>query len=308
MVTAVITISLLIDRVLGEPSRFHPLIGFGRLALMAENRLIGNGKSRMRGVLALILLMVSILLPITVVVYMLVTQWPPLLWLLSILFLYLAIGGRSLAEHAEQVASALDEDNLIEARRRVGMIVSRDCEELDEEGVARAAVETVLENGSDAIFAPIFWFIMLGIPGVVLYRIVNTLDAMWGYRNEHYLQFGWAAARLDDVMNWIPARLTALGYTLAGSTQSAWRCWQRQGDQMASPNAGIVMAAGAGALQVQLGGGAQYHGAWIDKPQLGIGTEANSSDIKRAISLLHRALIIWLVAIVMLEWVGLYLV
>ncbi|MDH3355014.1 MAG: cobalamin biosynthesis protein, partial [Chromatiales bacterium] len=174
MVTAVITISLLLDRVLGEPSRFHPLIGFGRLALMAENRLIGNGKSRMRGVLALILLMVSILLPITVVVYMLVTQWPPLLWLLSILFLYLAIGGRSLAEHAEQVASALDEDNLIEARRRVGMIVSRDCEELDEEGVARAAVETVLENGSDAIFAPIFWFIVLGIPGVVLYRIVNT--------------------------------------------------------------------------------------------------------------------------------------
>ena len=304
----VIIVALLLDRILGEPRRFHPLVGFGRLAQGVEVYLIGDGKSRIRGVVALMSLLVMILLPITVAAYMLVAQWPLLLWPLSILLLYLTVGGRSLAQHAEQVGSALDKDNLIEARRRVAMIVSRDCEELDEKGVARAAVETVLENGSDAIFAPIFWFLLLGIPGVVLYRIVNTLDAMWGYRNERYLHFGWAAARLDDVLNWAPARLTALGYTLAGATQSAWRCWKLQGSQMASPNAGVVMAAGAGALQVELGGAAQYHGEWIDKPQLGTGVTASSKDIRRAIALLNRTMMIWLAVIAIVELAGYVLV
>lgn len=311
LLTLSTVLALLLDRILGEPTRFHPLVGFGRLASMLERRLIGDTPTefwgRARGLLALLLLLVVILVPAIVLSQLLATRLPHLEWLFAIPFLYLAIGGQSLAQHAARVRVALAEGNLVKARQEVTMIVSRDCEELDEEGVARATVESVLENGSDAIFAPIFWFLLFGIPGVVLYRIVNTLDAMWGYRNVRFRHFGWAAARLDDVMNWIPARLTALGYTLAGASQSAWHCWRAQGGQMASPNAGVVMAAGAGALRVELGGGAQYHGEWLEKPQLGLGEVAGAKDIVRAIALVNRTLIFWLVGMMVVELASHYL-
>ncbi len=297
-----ILLALLLDRLLGEPTRLHPLVGFGRLAQGVERRLIADGQSRMRGVLAVVLLIGIVLLPLLISLHYLIAWMPQLQWPLAIVALYLAIGGRSLAQHAERVGEALVATNIDEARRRVAMIVSRDCEQLDDEGVARATVESVLENGSDAIFAPIFWFLVLGIPGVVLYRIVNTLDAMWGYRNERYLYFGWAAARLDDGLNWLPARLTALAYLLTGASRSAWQCWQKQGRQMASPNAGVVMAAGAGALQIKLGGAAQYHGKWIDKPQLGFGAAATAKDIARASTLLNRATVLWLIVMAIIEW------
>jgi len=304
-------IALLIDRILGEPTRFHPLVGFGRLAQGVEEALIGDSVSRARGILAVLFLIVVVIAPLIVALHYILAWIPHLQWPLAIIALYLTVGGRSLAQHAEQVGLALAANNLVEARRRVAMIVSRDCEQLDEEGVVRATVESVLENGSDAIFAPIFWFLILGIPGVVLYRIVNTLDAMWGYRNERYRYFGWAAARLDDLLNWIPARLTALAYTLAypftGASQTAWQCWREQGHQMASPNAGVVMAAGAGALQVELGGAAQYHGQWIDKPQLGLGAAVGSGDISRSLMLLHRAIFIWICVIALIEFVSYYL-
>jgi len=299
--------ALLLDRILGEPNRFHPLVGFGRLAQVMENQLRGDGQSRARGVVAVGLLITLVLLPIMISIHYLLVWIPQLQWPLATVALYLAVGGGSLEQHAERVGTALEENNLGEARRRVGMIVSRDSAQLDDEGVVRATVESVLENGSDAVLAPIFWFLILGIPGVVLYRIVNTLDAMWGYRNERYRYFGWAAARLDDLLNWIPARLTALAYTLAGASQTAWRCWRVQARLMASPNAGVVMAAGAGALRVKLGGRAQYHGEWIEKPQLGLGEVVSIGDISRSIRLLRRAILIWLFAIVLIEIVSHYI-
>jgi hypothetical protein len=134
----------------------------------------------------------------------------------DVLLLYLAIGRTSLAEHAKAVASALQDADLPLARQRVGMIVSRDTREMNAPDVARAAVESVLENGADAVFGALFWFVVAGTPGVVVYRLANTLDAMWGYKNSRFLRFGWAAARFDDLLNLIPARLTALSYALMG--------------------------------------------------------------------------------------------
>lgn len=298
MTTAfVIILAVLLDLWLGEPRRFHPLAGFGRLAQRIEHALIGSSQDnqRLRGVLA-----VALAISPWVALAWLLTLWPDADLLAGVLLLYLAIGGSSLAQHGRAVAEALAKGDLALARQRVGWMVSRDTADLDEAGVSRAAVESVLENGNDALFGAIFWFVLLGAPGVVLFRLGNTLDAMWGYRTERYHAFGWAAARLDDVLGWLPARLTALSYLLVGDTLRGWRCWQRQGGLTDSPNAGVVMAGGAGALGLQLGGPTSYHGELLDKPILGEGLAPCSPDIDRAIRMVQRALVLWLALIFIL--------
>jgi adenosylcobinamide-phosphate synthase len=282
--------AVLLDRVLGEPQRFHPLVGFGWLARRVEQMCYGS--SYLRGVVAVGVL----LLPLAALAEFLQhIEYIGLSY--SVLMLYFAIAPRSLREHAERVSVACADNDLSAARNAVSMMVSRDTTKLDETGVARATVESVLENGNDAIFSALFWFIVAGAPGVVLYRLSNTLDAMWGYRNTRYNEFGWAAARLDDVLNYIPARLTALSYALLGHTGSALRCWRTQAAQWESPNAGPVMAAGAGALQVLLGGVAVYHGAVSERPLLGCGAEVTCGDISRAVQLVQGTLYLWLAVV-----------
>jgi adenosylcobinamide-phosphate synthase len=148
------------------------------------------------------------------------------------------------------------------------------------------------------VFGALFWFLVAGAPGVVVYRLANTLDAMWGYPTPRYRSFGWAAARLDDLLNWIPARLTALSYMLLGNRDLAWRCWQRQSTAWKSPNAGAVMAAGAGALNLQLGGAARYYNHVVQRPPLGEGLLPRGEDIERALNLVYRALGLWTALVV----------
>ncbi|MCC7219982.1 MAG: cobalamin biosynthesis protein [Candidatus Contendobacter sp.] len=304
MLTALLCLgAALLDRLLGEPRRQHPLIGFGWLAQRVEALVYGPPElsadaRRERGSIAVILL----LLPFTVAAGLL--AWLPLIGLAVALgLLYLALGARSLTEHAEAVATALQAGDLALARENVALMVSRDAADLDEEGISRATVESVLENGCDAIFGALFWFALAGAAGVVLYRLANTLDALWGYRTPRYLHFGWAAARLDDGLNWLPARLTALSYALVGSQPAlAWRCWREQAPFWKSPNAGPVMAAGAGALGLALGGPARYHGQWQQRPPLGEGLAPCAEDIGRAVKLVQRALWLWLAVIFIGGW------
>jgi len=289
--------AVLLDRLLGEPRRFHPLAGFGLLARRVEKIFYGTAGAApamryARGIAA-----VAALLTPLVLLAALAQRSEIFGALFSVVVLYFAIAPRSLREHAERVANAFLAGGLQEARHRASMLVSRDTGQLDEKGVARATVESVLENGNDAIFAALFWFVVAGAPGVVLYRLSNTLDAMWGYRNARYSRFGWAAARLDDVLNFIPARLTALSYALLGHTRSAFHCWRQQAAAWASPNAGPVMAAGAGALRVQLGGAAVYHGVLEQRPLLGCGMAAGAADIARAVRLVRHTLYVWLAVI-----------
>jgi adenosylcobinamide-phosphate synthase len=284
-----------LDRLLGEAKRFHPLVGFGVLADAAERAFNHGAWRRARGLLAWSL----VVLPCVALAYW-ATPHNVLGWAVDAFLLYLALGGRSLAEHAARVAGDLAAGDLAAARRHVGWMVSRDTRELDESGVAKACVESTLENGNDAVFGALFWFVLLGAPGAVAFRIANTLDAMWGYRSERYRYFGWAAARFDDVLNFIPARLTALTYCLAGNVANGWQCWRAQARHWYSPNAGPVMTAGAGALSVVLGGRARYGGEWKERPLLGRGHSATPDDIAAAIMLLRRSLLIWLVVITVL--------
>ena len=279
-----------LDALLGEPRRWHPLVAFGRMADRIEQRFNSGGRGwRSHGVTAWVLAVI----PLTILATAL--SWLPYIgWLVDILALYCALGMRSLGEHVQPVADALRRQDLDEARTRVGYLVSRQTSELDATDVARAATESVLDNGSDAVFAAIFWFAVAGAPGVVLYRLSNTLDAMWGYRNERFERFGWAAARIDDVLNYIPARLVALTYAVLGKTRAALRCWRQQAPHWDSPNAGPVMAAGAGALGVALGGPAIYHGELHERPQLGEGLPADADSIGRGWQLVQRGVWLWL--------------
>ncbi len=290
----------MLDYFFGEPKRFHPLVGFGWWADKLEdvlNRQQGNALfNRLTGVLALTLAVLPILF---VALYFRSMLIAPFGLLFDVVIVALAIGHNSLREHSINVARPLLKGDLGAARKAVAMIVSRDTAELDQNQISKATIESILENGSDAIFAAVFWYLVAGLPGVILYRLVNTLDAMWGYKTERYLYFGWFAARFDDVLNIIPARLTALSYALAGNYKSAIQCWRTQAKQWYSINAGPVMAAGAGALQVKLGGDSVYHGQLKNRPLLGCREEAKADDINRALDLVLKSIWIWLVAILL---------
>jgi adenosylcobinamide-phosphate synthase len=284
-------VAVCVDAWLGEPRGVHPLVVFGRMASRLEKRL--HADRRVAGVLAWSLAVLPLVLVVWTVQRFL-PAWSS--WCVSVLVLYLAIGLRSLGEHAKPVADALGEGQLDDARRAVGRMVSRDTDALNAHQVAAAATESVLENGNDAVFGALFWFAVLGAPGALLYRLANTLDAMWGYRTPRYENFGWAAAKIDDVLNFVPARLTAFSYALCGHFDRALRCWRKQARQWDSPNAGPVMAAGAGALGVSLGGPAPYHGVWEVRPELGEGDLPDALSIRRALSLVRRGVALWLLA------------
>ena len=297
--TALIAVAaVLLDALLGEPTRWHPLVGFGRWARYFERRLNTNTMrgppaQRLLGVLA-----VGVAVGPWVLLVVVVSGLPALHSWVAVAALYFALGHQSLRQHAQRVHRALEAGNLDEARVQVSYMVSRDTAKMDQRAVAAAAVESVLENGNDAVFGALFWFLVAGAPGVLLFRLSNTLDAMWGYRTPRYLYFGWAAARFDDVLNFVPARLTALTYALIGSTGTALRCWRLQARAWESPNAGPVMAAGAGALGLGLGGGAYYHGEWEERPPLGVGIPPDAGSIRAALKLVRSGVVLWLVLVV----------
>ncbi len=200
------------------------------------------------------------------------------------------LGGGMLCREAERIAAALEDGDLGRARELLPNLCGRDPSELDEAGIARAVVESVAENTSDAVVGPLVWGALGGVAGLAGFRAVNTLDAMVGHRDERYERFGAASARLDDVAGWGPARLTAILAVLAapvvdGDVRVAWRVWRRDGDRHPSPNAGQCEAAFAGALGRTLGGANVYRGHRERRPTMGDGPGARTADIRRAVRL-----------------------
>lgn len=267
-----------LDRVLADPRRWHPVAGFGSAAAALEQMTYAD--DRRAGVVHEVVAVGSV-----VGIGVLAARGGVLATALAT---WTALGGRSLARAGQAMAERLDAGDIDGARELLPSLCGRDPSVLDADGLARAALESVAENTADATVAPLLWGAVAGVPGLLGYRAVNTLDAMVGYRNERYLRFGWAAARIDDLANVVPARVTglitaALAPLVGGTPAAAWRAWRRDAAKHPSPNAGVVEASMAGALGVRLGGRTQYrHGAEL-RPTLGDGPAPTTADLRRAV-------------------------
>jgi len=295
-------IAFLLDLLLGDPRWLpHPVVGMGKAALLCEaplrsaGRLLGRVAGGPRGEflagVGLVLLIAggSFLGSGELLWFLLARGFWPAALLISAFLVYTTLAARSLAEHARAVELALAAGDLGEARRAVGLIVGRDTATLDEPEAARAAVESIAENTSDGIVAPLFYAAVGGAPLALAYRAVNTLDAMYGHRTRENLYFGRAAARLDDFFNYLPARLTGLlmlgaGFMLKKDVRFAWRVLREDGGKHPSPNSGRPEAAMAGILNVRLGGANSYHGEITVLPYLNAaGRPAAGEDLGRAL-------------------------
>ena len=284
-----LALAMLIDALVGEARWLriglqHPVVVIGNMIVALENGLNCGSNRQFRGALAL-----AVLLLLGLVVSLPIALWEHG-WPFEILGAAILIAQRSLVDHVQAVANGLRE-SLAEGRKQVSMIVGRDPESLDAAGVSRAAIESAAENFSDGVSAPIFWFAVAGLPGIVVYKIVNTADSMIGHRNERYLEFGWASARLDDVLNFLPSRLTGLLFCAVAGSTDAFRTMLRDAPKHRSPSAGWPESAMASLLGIALAGPRKYGDLIVDDPYMNADgrREATADDISRAIMLLWRA-------------------
>jgi adenosylcobinamide-phosphate synthase len=289
-----------LDLLLGDPQKLpHPVVGFGRMISFSEHRLNKGSHRKLKGGIAAVTLIVAIFAAAWLLrhmVYALPSLWERLGmgelcpgWGLGVGTLYDAIiifyclAGTTLIREVRAVFLALDR-SLDEGRKQVARIVGRDTSELSAQEVRTAALETLAENLSDGVIAPLFWLAILGTPGMLAYKMVNTLDSMIGYRTERYRDFGCVAARIDDVANYIPARLTALLMILATGRIGLLRFVWKNGKKHASPNSGYPEASLAGILDCRFGGPHYYFGQLFDKPYIGTNDRPlTTADMKTAV-------------------------
>jgi adenosylcobinamide-phosphate synthase len=273
-----------LDAFLGDPRRWHPVAGFGRAAGALERRLYRPDRAAGAAFTALA---VGVPVLVGAAGAFATRRHPVARAVLVAVGTWTVLGGRTLRHEAEVMGEALRDGDLPAARRRLSHLCGRDPSALDEPELARATVESVAENTSDAVVAPLFWGAVAGLPGLLGYRAANTLDAMVGHRSPRYARFGTPAARLDDLLNLAPARLTGL-LTIAvapvarGDRERAWHVWQRDRNDHPSPNAGQCESAMAGALGVRLGGRNVYFGRSETRPFLGDGPRPEARHLRRA--------------------------
>lgn len=298
--------ALALEPLLGEPrgpftKLPHPVRLIGRLVGLLDRKLNREDRSQAdrRGRGILLVLFVCLLAVSAGAAGTWLFRHVPFGWVPELALMISLLAQRSLFRHVRRVGEALREGGIEAGRAQVAHIVGRDVRGLDHHGVARAAIESCAENFSDAVVAPAFWYVLFGLPGMLVYKVINTMDSMIGYRSERYLAFGWAAARLDDALNLLPARLA--GLYLAGAAFAlpdadparGLRTMIEDAGKHRSPNAGWPEAAMAGALGLSLAGPRRYFGIVIDDPWIGDGTAlATARDVIRALSLFAAACVI----------------
>jgi len=303
MSVAFVLVAMLVELAAGYPLRLyravgHPVSWIGNLITLLDDRLNGATAApqmrRRNGIAALLVLLAIVGVIAFITEYVLLRV--PLGGLVAALVASTFVAQRSLYQHVTDVADALENGGVAEGRVAVAHIVGRDTETLDRAGIARAAIESLAENFSDGIVAPVLWMVIGGLPGAALYKAINTADSMIGHRTPRYAEFGWAAARLDDLVNLPASRLCALllvaaaAFRKRASAGRAWHAVRRDAARHRSPNAGYPEAAMAGALGLSLAGPRTYGGVVVDDAVMGDGRrEAGVTDIRRALSLYRRA-------------------
>lgn len=302
--------AIALDLALGWPAGLftrigHPVTWLGRLISALEVRLNRGANRRLRGVMTALIVIAAAALPAAIVQTLLPPGWPAIL--IGGLLAWPFVALRSMHDHVAAVARPLIAGDLAAARQAVSMIVGRDPSRLDEAGVARAALESLAENSSDGIIAPLFWGAVAGLPGIAAYKAINTLDSMIGHRNDRYEQFGWASARIDDLVNLIPARITGVLFGLAAGRGAARALDAMDRDARAhrSPNAGWPEAALAGALNIRLSGPRIYGDRIADEPWLNAdAADPVPQDLARGLALYARAMTIAAALIALTAWAG----
>lgn len=283
----------LLDLVLGDPIGLpHPVVWFGKMIGWGEHRLNHGSHRMVKGAVLAVTLIVMVFGLWTLVRWVIPNQW--VVCALDVVVVFYCLAGTTLIREVREVFLALDR-SLDEGRRQVARIVGRDTSQLTAQEVRTAALETLAENLSDGVIAPLFWFALLGTPGMLAYKMVNTLDSMIGYRTERYKDFGCWAARIDDVANYIPARLTALLMVVAAGRLSLLKFVWRNGRRHASPNSGYPEAALAGILNCRFGGPHYYFGELFDKPFIGENDRPlTTADMKTAVRINRTAEVLML--------------
>ena len=293
-----------LDLIFGDPSKLpHPIVWFGKSIAFFEHHLNKGSHRKLKGALVAIGLIVSVFV-ITYLIRHYLNLLPSITgkgWVLVFdsIFVFFCLAGTTLIREVREVFLAVDR-SLEEGRQQVARIVGRDTTELSAQKVRTAALETLAENLSDGVIAPLFWFAILGVPGMLTYKMINTLDSMIGYKTERYRDFGCWAAHIDDVANYIPARLTALLMAIASPRKSLLRFIWRNGRRHASPNSGYPEAALAGILNCRFGGPHYYFGQLFPKPYIGENErEFTTADMKHAVRInrIAEVLMVFLVMI-----------
>lgn len=286
------------DKLFGDPRWLpHPVVAMGKIIAWGEKRLNKGNKRMMKGALFSIILILSSFLVIFFIIKGLDYLSPYLSILFSSVVVFFCLAGKTLIDEVRNVFVAVD-SSVEEGRKQVARIVGRDTSALSPQQIRTAALETLSENLSDGVIAPLFWFILLGVPGMFAYKMVNTLDSMIGYKSDRYKQFGCWAARIDDVANYIPARLTSLLMIVVSGKISLLSFVRKFGSQHASPNSGYPEAALAGILNCRFGGSNVYFGQRVEKPYIGYNEkELTYTDLKIAVRVNIRTEILMVFAI-----------
>jgi adenosylcobinamide-phosphate synthase len=287
----VILVALSLDRWLPDRGGFRLWDWYSDWAESIEERF--NGGLRSQGVAALLLAVAPISVAVLLASFVLGQIAGVLAFLFAIVVLYFCVDLFHLGQVSQQVAVAIDADDVPEAAARLKELTGKDTVESTSAGIAHATVEVILKQANSLVIAPVFWFLLLGPFGVVLQRVVATLDRLWGHRTQRYAEFGWAAARLDDVLNWVPARITALSYAVMGSFEDALYCWRRQAGMWSDINSGPLLASGLGALHLdssEQGNEEDVYG----NPSINPAALPGAMDVRRAVALVWRVMLFWL--------------
>lgn len=293
-----------LDLLFGDPQRLpHPIVWFGRMISWGEHRLNKNTHRRIKGAVMAITLIILVFLATWFLRHLCSMFNVHCSMALDAIIIFYCLAGTTLIREVREVFLALDR-SLDEGRQQVARIVGRDTSELSAQEVRTAALETLAENLSDGVIAPLFWLAILGTPGMLAYKMVNTLDSMIGYRTERYRAFGCWAAHIDDITNYIPARLTALLMIIASGKLKLFGFVRRNGRNHASPNSGYPEAALAGILDCRFGGPHYYFGELFDKPFIGENDrELTTADMKKAVRINRTAEVIMVVLVALSCWV-----